>query len=144
MVARSSAEAEFRALTLGICESLWLKMLLAKVGFSIFGPSIFLCLFPFAMFNLVPMQTDLTLPKTSPSSSLIFTTLMKSSICIVLNNLELGFLYTSKIDQRWNKREEKKEEKKRQIRDESYESVFLYSVVLFIYFYPFVHDTYGV
>lgn len=35
VVARSSAEAEFRSMAHGICESLWLKLLLSKVGFPV-------------------------------------------------------------------------------------------------------------
>lgn len=38
MVARSSAEAEFTSMAHGICESLWLKILLTDVGFLIKGP----------------------------------------------------------------------------------------------------------
>jgi len=34
VVALSSAEAEFRGMTKGLCELLWLKMLLTKIGFS--------------------------------------------------------------------------------------------------------------
>lgn len=38
VVARSSANAEFRSMTHGICESLLLKMLLSGVGWPITGP----------------------------------------------------------------------------------------------------------
>ncbi|CAL5337311.1 unnamed protein product [Camellia sinensis] len=34
VVARSSTEAEFRGMTLGICEALWLKLLLVDLGYS--------------------------------------------------------------------------------------------------------------
>jgi hypothetical protein len=34
MVARSSAEAEFRAMAHGICELLWLKILLKELGYD--------------------------------------------------------------------------------------------------------------
>lgn len=37
VVAKSSAEAEFRSIVHGICESLWLKMLLSEVGFPLRG-----------------------------------------------------------------------------------------------------------
>ena len=33
VVAHSSAEAEFRGMTLGICEALWLKLLLMDLGY---------------------------------------------------------------------------------------------------------------
>ena len=33
VVARSSAEAEFRGMTLGICEVLWLRLLLMDLGY---------------------------------------------------------------------------------------------------------------
>ncbi|KAJ8751906.1 hypothetical protein K2173_000652 [Erythroxylum novogranatense] len=33
VVARSSAEAEFRGMALGICEALWLKLLLTDLGY---------------------------------------------------------------------------------------------------------------
>ena len=33
VVARSSAEAEFRGMTLGICETLWLRLLLMDLGY---------------------------------------------------------------------------------------------------------------
>ena len=35
IVAISSAEAELRAVVLGICEGLWLKMLLEELGMNI-------------------------------------------------------------------------------------------------------------
>ena len=38
VVARSSAEAELRSVALGICEGLWLKMLLEELGMNIEGP----------------------------------------------------------------------------------------------------------
>ena len=38
VVVRSSAEAELRLVALGICESLWLKMLLEELGMKIQGP----------------------------------------------------------------------------------------------------------
>jgi hypothetical protein len=34
MVAKSSAKAEFRAMTQGVCETLWLKILLTELGFD--------------------------------------------------------------------------------------------------------------
>jgi hypothetical protein len=34
VVARSSAEAEFRAMAQGVCETLWLKILLVELGFD--------------------------------------------------------------------------------------------------------------
>jgi hypothetical protein len=34
VVARSSAEAEFRAMAHGVCEILWLKILLKELGFD--------------------------------------------------------------------------------------------------------------
>lgn len=37
MVARSSAEAELRSVALGICEGLWLKILLEELGMIIKG-----------------------------------------------------------------------------------------------------------
>lgn len=43
VVARSSAEAEFRSMANGICELLWLKMLLFKVDFPIKGPMRLYC-----------------------------------------------------------------------------------------------------
>lgn len=43
VVAKSNAKAEFRSMAHGICESLWLKMLLAKVGFPILGPMNLYC-----------------------------------------------------------------------------------------------------
>lgn len=43
MVARSSVEAEFRSMAHGICESLWLKMLLTEVGCLIQGSMNLLC-----------------------------------------------------------------------------------------------------
>ena len=33
VVARSSAEAEFRGMTLGLCEALWLRLLLQDLGY---------------------------------------------------------------------------------------------------------------
>ena len=33
VVARSSAEAEFRSMTLGLCEALWLRLLLQDLGY---------------------------------------------------------------------------------------------------------------
>ena len=33
VVARSSAEAEFRGMTLGLCETLWLRLLLQDLGY---------------------------------------------------------------------------------------------------------------
>ena len=33
VVARSSAEAEFRGMTLGICEALWLRLVLMDLGY---------------------------------------------------------------------------------------------------------------
>ena len=33
LVARSSAEAEFRGMTLGLCEALWLRLLLQDLGY---------------------------------------------------------------------------------------------------------------
>ena len=35
VVSRSSAEAEFRALALGICEGMWLKRLLSELKFTV-------------------------------------------------------------------------------------------------------------
>lgn len=43
MVARSSVEVEFRSIAYGICESLWLKMLLTEVGFPVQGPMSLYC-----------------------------------------------------------------------------------------------------
>ena len=37
-VARSSAEAEFRGMTLGICEALWLRLLLMDLGYLLRQP----------------------------------------------------------------------------------------------------------
>lgn len=37
-MARSSSEAELRSMALGICEGLWLRMLLKELGMSIEGP----------------------------------------------------------------------------------------------------------
>ena len=34
VVARSSAEAEFRGMTLGLCEALWLRLLLQDLGYQ--------------------------------------------------------------------------------------------------------------
>lgn len=42
-MARSSAKAEFRPMTNGICELQWLKMLLAKLGFLMKGPMNLFC-----------------------------------------------------------------------------------------------------
>ena len=39
MVARSSAEAEFRAMAHGICEILWMKILLKELGYDSKDPS---------------------------------------------------------------------------------------------------------
>lgn len=33
VVARSSAEAEFRGMALGVCEALWLRLLLKDLGY---------------------------------------------------------------------------------------------------------------
>lgn len=38
MVARSSAKAEFRSMAHGICELLWLKLLLVELGFPVKAP----------------------------------------------------------------------------------------------------------
>ena len=43
VVARSSAEAEYRALALGICESIWLKRIMNELKIEIDGPIQFLC-----------------------------------------------------------------------------------------------------
>lgn len=43
MVARSSAEAEFRALAHGICEGMWLKRLLSELKIKTGGPIDVLC-----------------------------------------------------------------------------------------------------
>ena len=43
VVARSSAEAEFRALAHGICEGIWLKRLLAELIIGVEGPIEVLC-----------------------------------------------------------------------------------------------------
>lgn len=43
VVARSSAEAEFRALAQGICEGIWLKRLLGELKVSISGPINMMC-----------------------------------------------------------------------------------------------------
>lgn len=40
---RSSAEAEFRSMANGICELLWLKMLLYEIGFSVKEPMSLFC-----------------------------------------------------------------------------------------------------
>lgn len=37
MVARSSAEAKFRSMAHGVCELLWLTLLLSKLGFLVKG-----------------------------------------------------------------------------------------------------------
>ena len=42
-MARSSAEAEYRALALGICESIWLKRIMNELKIEIDGPIQFLC-----------------------------------------------------------------------------------------------------
>jgi len=34
MIARSNAEAKFRAMAQGVCETLWLKILLKELGFD--------------------------------------------------------------------------------------------------------------
>ena len=43
VVARSSAEAEFRAMCQGICEGIWLRRMLKELGISISGPMNLLC-----------------------------------------------------------------------------------------------------
>ncbi|PON84400.1 hypothetical protein TorRG33x02_198600 [Trema orientale] len=43
VVARSSAEAEFRAIAQGVCELLWLKMLLKELGVNIVQPMKLYC-----------------------------------------------------------------------------------------------------
>ena len=43
VVARSSAEAEFRALALGICEGMWLKRLLEELQILVEPPMKLLC-----------------------------------------------------------------------------------------------------
>ncbi|CAN1170498.1 Retrovirus-related Pol polyprotein from transposon TNT 1-94 [Linum perenne] len=43
VVARSSAEAEYRALALGICEGIWLKRVLSELKMEYGGPIQFLC-----------------------------------------------------------------------------------------------------
>lgn len=43
MVARSTAEVEFRSMAHGIYESLWLKMLLTEVGFPLQGSMSLYC-----------------------------------------------------------------------------------------------------
>ena len=49
VVTRSSAEAELRSVALGICESLWLKMLLEELGMKIQGPISTYCEFVIIM-----------------------------------------------------------------------------------------------
>ena len=43
VVARSSAEAEFRSMTLGLCEALWLRLLLQNLGYLSDQPIQLLC-----------------------------------------------------------------------------------------------------
>lgn len=43
VVARLSVETKFRSLAHGVCESLWLKMLLSEVGFPITRPMSIYC-----------------------------------------------------------------------------------------------------
>ena len=43
VVSRSSAEAEFRALTLGICEGIWIQRLLGELGVTNEKPVKMLC-----------------------------------------------------------------------------------------------------
>ena len=43
VVSRSSAEAEYRALALGICEGMWIQRVLSKLGVSIEKPITMLC-----------------------------------------------------------------------------------------------------
>lgn len=43
VVSRSSAEAEFKSMAHGICEALWLRMLLTEIGFPIRGPMTLYC-----------------------------------------------------------------------------------------------------
>ena len=43
MVARSSAEAEFRTMCHGICEGIWLKRILKELGITINNPIILPC-----------------------------------------------------------------------------------------------------
>ena len=43
MVARSSAEAELRALAQGLCEALWITNLLAELRFSVPSPAQLFC-----------------------------------------------------------------------------------------------------
>lgn len=43
MVARSSAEAEFRAMAHGVCELLWLKIWLKELGHDSNDPMILYC-----------------------------------------------------------------------------------------------------
>ena len=49
VVTRSSVEAELRSVALGICESLWLKMLLEELGMQIQGPISTYCEFVITM-----------------------------------------------------------------------------------------------
>ena len=43
VVARSSAEAEFRGMTLGICEALWLRLILMDLGYLPRQPILLYC-----------------------------------------------------------------------------------------------------
>lgn len=43
LVARSSAEAEFHSIAHGVCELLWIKMLLAKLGFVVIATMSLYC-----------------------------------------------------------------------------------------------------
>ena len=43
VVARSTAEAEFRAMAHGVCELLWLKILLTELGLFKHGPLMLYC-----------------------------------------------------------------------------------------------------
>lgn len=43
VIVRSSANGEFRSMAYGICESLWLKMLLSEVGWPTTGPVTIYC-----------------------------------------------------------------------------------------------------
>jgi len=61
VVARSSAEAEFRAVAQGICEGLWLKKLLEEVNVSIKPPIKLYCDNKAAInISLNPVQHDRT------------------------------------------------------------------------------------